>query len=114
MSFYLSLQEFKKILPNTFIYDSILIKIYMNANIKNTQIFCFISVILKVTKAPFYDLTFLWTIFCLCFYNNFCFVKLCHVQYESVLQFNFHYADTTTKGSINLHLFVSKDGLIEH
>ena len=31
--FRLSLQEFKKILPNTFIYESILIKIYMNANI---------------------------------------------------------------------------------
>jgi hypothetical protein len=31
--FRLSLQEFKKILPNTFIYESILIKIYMNVNI---------------------------------------------------------------------------------
>ena len=31
--------EFKKILPNTFIYESILIKIYMNTNIMNTQIF---------------------------------------------------------------------------
>ena len=28
-----SVREFKKILPNTFIYDSILIKIYMNTNI---------------------------------------------------------------------------------
>jgi hypothetical protein len=35
----LSLREFKKILPNTYIYESILIKIYMNTNIMNTQIF---------------------------------------------------------------------------
>ena len=34
-----SLREFKKILPNTFIYESILIEIYMNTNIMNTQIF---------------------------------------------------------------------------
>ena len=34
-----SLREFKKILPNTFIYESILIKIYKNTNIMNTQIF---------------------------------------------------------------------------
>ena len=34
-----SLREFKKILPKTFIYESILIKIYMNTNIMNTQIF---------------------------------------------------------------------------
>ena len=27
------------LLPNTFIYESILIKMYMNANIMNTQIF---------------------------------------------------------------------------
>ena len=27
------------ILPNTFLYESILIKVYMNANIMNTQIF---------------------------------------------------------------------------
>ena len=33
----LSLLEFKKILPNTFIYESILIEYYMNANIMNTQ-----------------------------------------------------------------------------
>ena len=33
-SFGLSLREFKKILPNTFIYESI--KIYVNANIMNT------------------------------------------------------------------------------
>ena len=39
MSFRLSLRKFKKILPNTFIYESILIKIYMNTNIMNTQIF---------------------------------------------------------------------------
>ena len=36
-----SLREFKKILPNTFIYESILMKIYMNTNIMNTQIFYF-------------------------------------------------------------------------
>ena len=35
----LSVRDFKKILPNTFIYESILIKIYMNTNIINTQIF---------------------------------------------------------------------------
>ena len=36
----LSLRKFKKILPNTFIYESILIKKnYMNTNIMNTQIF---------------------------------------------------------------------------
>ena len=35
----LDVQEFKKILCNTFIYESILIKIYMNTNIMNTQIF---------------------------------------------------------------------------
>ena len=34
-----SFREFKKILPNTFIYESILIKIYMSTNIINTQIF---------------------------------------------------------------------------
>ena len=34
-----SLQEFKKILPDTFIYESILKKIYMNTNIMNTQTF---------------------------------------------------------------------------
>jgi hypothetical protein len=34
-----SFREFKKILPNTFIYESILIKIYMNTNIINQQIF---------------------------------------------------------------------------
>ena len=31
--------SFNPTLPNTFIYESILIKIYMNANIMNTQIF---------------------------------------------------------------------------
>ena len=31
-----SVQEFKKILPNAFIYESILIKIYMNTHIMNT------------------------------------------------------------------------------
>ena len=36
-----SQKKFKKILPNTFLYESILIKIYMNANIMNTQIFHF-------------------------------------------------------------------------
>ena len=39
LSVFTSLREFKKILPNTFIYESILIKIYMNTNIMNTQIF---------------------------------------------------------------------------
>ena len=39
MSFRLSLREFKNILPNTFINESILIKIYINANIINTKIF---------------------------------------------------------------------------
>ena len=38
-SFCLSFREFKKNLPNTFIYESILIKIYMNTNIMNTPIF---------------------------------------------------------------------------
>ena len=36
---HLSFWEFKKILPNTHIYESILIKNDMNANIMNTQIF---------------------------------------------------------------------------
>ena len=40
-SFRHSLREFKKILSNTFIYESILIKNYMNSNIMNTQIFNF-------------------------------------------------------------------------
>ena len=44
---HLSFQEFEKILPSTFIYESILIKIYINTNIMNTQI-------LKVTKGHFY------------------------------------------------------------
>ena len=39
--------ELETILPNTFIYESILIKIYMNTNIMNTQI-------LKLTKGHFY------------------------------------------------------------
>ena len=34
---------FPGILPNTFIYESTLIKIYMNAKIMNTQIFHFIK-----------------------------------------------------------------------
>ena len=38
-SFRPSLRDFIKILPNTFIYESILIKIYMSTNIMNTQIF---------------------------------------------------------------------------
>ena len=38
-SFRLSFREFMKILPNTSIYESILIKIYVNADIMNTQIF---------------------------------------------------------------------------
>ena len=39
LSVFTSFREFKKILPNTFIYESILIKIYLNTNIINTQIF---------------------------------------------------------------------------
>ena len=39
----LTLREFKKSVSNTFIYVSILIKIYVNANIMNTQIFNFIK-----------------------------------------------------------------------
>ena len=42
-SSFTSFREIKKILPNTFIYNSILIKIYMNTNIMNTQIFCLIK-----------------------------------------------------------------------
>ena len=34
----LYVREFKKILPNTFIYKSILIKFYMNTSIMNAQI----------------------------------------------------------------------------
>ena len=44
---HLSFQEFETIITNTFIYESILKKIYMNTNIMNTQI-------LKVTKGHFY------------------------------------------------------------
>ena len=40
LSLRLSLQEFKKI-HNTLIYESILIKMYMNANIMNTKIVIF-------------------------------------------------------------------------
>ena len=40
-------REFEKILPNTFIYESILVKIYMNTNNMNTQI-------LKVINGHFY------------------------------------------------------------
>ena len=36
-SFRLSLRDFKKILPTTFIYESILIKLYVNTNVMNTQ-----------------------------------------------------------------------------
>ena len=32
-------REFKKLLPNTFIYESILLKIHMNANIMDMQLF---------------------------------------------------------------------------
>ena len=35
----LSFREFKKNFPNIFIYESILIKIYINTNIINTLIF---------------------------------------------------------------------------
>ena len=38
---HLSFREFKKILPNTSIYELNLIKIYMNTNIMNMQIFYF-------------------------------------------------------------------------
>ena len=38
MSFRLSFRKFKKNLPNTFIYELILIKMYMNTNYMNTQI----------------------------------------------------------------------------
>ena len=41
--FRLSLREFKKILLNTSIYESILIKIYINADIMDTQIYYFIK-----------------------------------------------------------------------
>jgi hypothetical protein len=40
----MSLWEFKKIHPITLIYESILMKIYMNANIMNTQIFNLLSI----------------------------------------------------------------------
>ena len=50
LSFRLSLREFKKILPKTFIYESILIKIYINTIIMNTQLFHFISMTSNVTK----------------------------------------------------------------
>ena len=39
LSFSLSLREFKKILSNIFIYESILMKIYINTNMMKTQIF---------------------------------------------------------------------------
>ena len=45
---HLCFREFKKILPNTFIYESILIKQkYMNITIMNTQIFYLNSYDLK-------------------------------------------------------------------
>ena len=47
LSLRLSFRKFKKILPNTFIYESILIKIYMNTNIMNAQIFYFDNYDLK-------------------------------------------------------------------
>ena len=37
------LRQFKKFLPNKFIYELILIKIYMNAKIMNVQIFHFLK-----------------------------------------------------------------------
>ena len=56
-SFCLSLQEFKKILSNTFIYESIVIKIYMDANIRNMQLFHLIGMTSKVIgghkRSPF-------------------------------------------------------------
>ena len=59
----LSLWEFKKSLPKTLIYESILIKIYMNANIMNTQTFDFIKYVYFNLNLHFY---FLWTTFCPC------------------------------------------------
>ena len=47
---HLSFREFKKILPNTLIYESILITIYMNANIMNMQIFNLLSITSTVTE----------------------------------------------------------------
>ena len=38
MSLCLSLREFKTSFPNTFIYESILMKIYVNANIMNMKL----------------------------------------------------------------------------
>ena len=53
-----TLWEFKKSLSNTLIYELILIKIYVNANIMNRQIFHIIKYdlkqSLKVTKSHFY------------------------------------------------------------
>ena len=46
----LSFREFKKILHNTFIYKSIMIKTYMNANIMKTQIFYLIKYDIKVIE----------------------------------------------------------------
>ena len=77
----LSLREFKKILPYTFIYVSILRKIYMNANIMNTQIFHFIKYDLKGRAGLkrsllclfYHQLTVLWTTFVLVFYISFWF-----------------------------------------
>ena len=52
---HLSFREFKKILHNTFIYELILIKIYMKTIIMNMQIFHLINQrSLKVKKSHFY------------------------------------------------------------
>ena len=47
---HLSFREFMKILPNTFIYKAILIKIYINANIMNTHFFSITSTVIEGHK----------------------------------------------------------------
>ena len=56
----LSLREFKKSLPNTFIYESILIKIYANVNIMKSQnvTFMFILTLTYVLMDIFYPCFF--------------------------------------------------------
>ena len=56
----MSLQEFKKIIPKTFIYEPILMKINVNANIKKTQRS------LKVTKGHLYVLQYIY-FYCMSF-----------------------------------------------
>ena len=59
-SFRLSLREFKKILPNIFIYYSIFIKIYMNANIMISKIFDLCNDLWRSQKVT-YMFSFTWT-----------------------------------------------------